>query len=136
MILVQTFLITFDEMNVSALNEPQNISLATGKENRKPNSRKRKRAVTSEVESMKTKLLTQVYRSFKRGSETPEQNIRPPLVGLLVDWNVFLSSSSRRDTIFPKDSGLLEISMPKSLNVSMSHQARLEGLWSCFRMSN
>ena len=85
MILVQTFLITFDEMNVSALNEPQNISLATGKENRKPNSRKRKRAVTSEVESMKTKLLTQVYRSFKRGSETPEQNIRPPLVGLLVD---------------------------------------------------
>jgi hypothetical protein len=71
MVLIQAFLITFDEINVSALNERQNIFWATEKENRKPNSRKRKRAVTSELKSKKTKLLGnsgQAYRSFKRNT--------------------------------------------------------------------
>jgi len=39
------------------MNEPQNIDLTTGKENRKPKSRKRKRVVPSEWERNKNKML-------------------------------------------------------------------------------
>jgi hypothetical protein len=39
---------SFDEIDVSALNESHNIDLTTEKENRKPKSRKRKRVVPSE----------------------------------------------------------------------------------------
>jgi hypothetical protein len=62
------------------LNEPQKIDLAIEKENRKPKSRKRKRAVSSEWKSNKTKLLRNTghaYRNYKRGTGIYEQKIRP-----------------------------------------------------------
>jgi hypothetical protein len=39
---------SFDEVNISALNKPWNTDLTTKKENRRPKSRKRKRAMQSE----------------------------------------------------------------------------------------
>jgi hypothetical protein len=72
---------SFDEINVSALNEPQSIYLTTERENWKPKSSERNRAVTSEWKSNKTNLLiiTQhAFRTFKKDTEIPERKIRPP----------------------------------------------------------
>jgi hypothetical protein len=83
MILIQTHdkkSSSFDEVNVSALNELQNIGLNTEKDNRKPNSRKRQKAIPSEWKRNETNLSRNTghaYRSFKRGSEIPEGKIRP-----------------------------------------------------------
>jgi hypothetical protein len=44
---------SFDENKVSALNEPQNIGLTIDKENMKPKSRKRKRALPLECKRKK-----------------------------------------------------------------------------------
>jgi hypothetical protein len=70
-----------DEINVSALNETQRIDLTTRKENRKPKSRKRNRAVTSDWKRNKTNLLLNTQHAFiifKKGTEIPERKIRPP----------------------------------------------------------
>jgi hypothetical protein len=48
---------SFDEVKVSALNEQQNTDLTTEKQNRKPTSRNRKRAVPSEWKINQTKML-------------------------------------------------------------------------------
>jgi hypothetical protein len=69
---------SFDEVNVSALNEPQNTDLTKEKENMKPKSRKRKRAVPSEWEINQTKMLRNTghaYRSFNGGTEIPEKTL-------------------------------------------------------------
>jgi len=61
--------------------------LTTGKENRKPKSRKGKRAVPSKWRRNKTQLLRNTgltYRTFKIAFEIPERKIAP-LVGPLVD---------------------------------------------------
>jgi len=59
---------SFDDVNVFALNEPNNIDFTTKKDNRKPNSRK-KIIFTNRMESKKkTKLLRKaghIYRTFK-----------------------------------------------------------------------
>jgi hypothetical protein len=53
----------------------------TEKENRKPKSKKSKRAVSSEWKRNKTKLLRNTghaYRNYKRGTKIYERKIRPP----------------------------------------------------------
>jgi hypothetical protein len=78
---------SFDEANVSALNEPQNIDSTMKTDNRKPKSRKRKVSAPSEWKRSKTKLLRNIghsHRTFKRDTEIPEWKIRTLLV-LLVD---------------------------------------------------
>ena len=114
MIFIQTLLnmsSSFDEINVSALIERQNIDLTTDKENRKPKRRKRvvplerKKKNCYEIQDPHTELLKEVLKYL---------NGRYALVvGLLVDSNVFLSSSSGNDVILSKDIGLWEISMPE-----------------------
>ena len=88
MLLIQIHLLTFDEVNVSALNEPQNTDLTTEAESRNPKIRKIKKAVPSEWKRNDTKLLRNTgheNRTIKRGTEIPEWKVRAPLVGLLVD---------------------------------------------------
>ena len=66
---------SFDEVNVSALKEPQNTDLTTEEESRNPKSRKRKRAMPSEWKRNDTKLLRNTgheNRTIKRGTEIPE----------------------------------------------------------------
>ena len=81
---------SFDEMNVSALNEPQNIDLTTDKENRKPKGRKKKNSRAIRMERGK-KLLRNTepaYRTFKRGTQIPERKIRLPR-GAIVCTEMF-----------------------------------------------
>ena len=70
---------SFDKINVSALNEPQNIDLTTDKENRKPKNRKRKRTVPLEWGGKKTDQHTEPLKEVLK-----YLNGRY-LVGLLVD---------------------------------------------------
>jgi hypothetical protein len=61
-----------------------------------------------------------------------------PLVGLLVDWNVCEFSEQDRLDILKSCWSLEDINAQRILswNVLVSHQARLESLWNCFRMRN
>ena len=57
------------EVSVCALNETQNVDLTIEKENKKPNSSKRKRTTQSEWKRNKTKLLQNTghtYRNFQK----------------------------------------------------------------------
>jgi hypothetical protein len=67
---------------VSALNEAHTIDFTAEKENRKPNSRKRKTAVASEWKINETKFPRKIghtYRTFKRVTDIPER--KTPLEG-------------------------------------------------------
>jgi hypothetical protein len=104
----------FDEVNVSAFNELQNIDLTTEK-NRKPSSRKRKRAILSEWKRNKTNLprnTGHAYRSFKRGSEIPEWKIRPHC-GATCRLKCLSQFSEQESLIFSKHTGLWYVSIPK-----------------------
>lgn len=141
MILVQTLLITrvlhLMRWMFSALNEPQKIGLTTEKKTGSRRTEKRKRAVPLkwkgkkncyEIQDLHTETLREVLK-YLNGRYAF-------LVGLLVDWNVFLSSPSEKYVI-SKDIGLWEVSMPKNSEfVLVSHQARLESLWTCFIKCN
>jgi hypothetical protein len=116
--------------------------LTTGKENRKPKSRKRKRAVSSEWKRNKTKLLWNTghaHRNYKRGTEIYEQKILPPW---MATWRVkCVSKFSEQECldIFKTYWSLWGINARRvlSLNVLMSHQASLESLlWNCFITCN
>jgi accessory colonization factor AcfC len=77
---------SFDEVNVSALYELQNIDLTTEKNNRKPNNIKRQKAIPSEWKRNKTNLprnTGHAYRSFKKGSEIPKREDTSPLCDYL-----------------------------------------------------
>jgi hypothetical protein len=90
------------EVNVCVLNETRNVEFTIGKENRKSNSRKRKRTFQSEWNINETNLLRNTghtYRNFKGGTEVPEWKLRP-LLGSHLDWNIFLISPSSKHLIF------------------------------------
>jgi hypothetical protein len=53
---------SFDEVNVSTLNEPRNIDLTTEKENRKPNSRKKKNSRAIRMGGGESKKKATKYR--------------------------------------------------------------------------
>jgi hypothetical protein len=119
---------SFDEVKVSALNEPQKIDLTTEKQNRKPKSRKIKRAVPSEWQINQTKMLRNTghaYRSFNGGTEIPEKTLGP---SCRLNSFFYFSEQERLD-IF-KTYWSLEDNAQKilSLNVLLAHHARLECL--------
>jgi len=98
---------SFDEVKVSALNELQNIDLTTEKDNRKPNSRKRQKSIPSEWKRNETNLprnTGHAYRSFKRGSEMPEQKTRPHC-GATCRLKCLSKFSEQESLIFSKHSG-------------------------------
>ena len=99
---------SFDDVTLSALNEPHNIDFTTEKENRKRNSRKRKTAVPSEWKINKNKLLQNTGHTcgnFKRGTVIPERKIAP-LCGATSRLKCYFSSyPSGKDVIFSKDIG-------------------------------
>jgi len=100
---------------VSTVNEIYNTDFTAEKQNRKPKSRKRKRAVLLEWKINETKMLRNTghtYRNFKRGTDVPERKIAPlRATGRLKCY--FRSYPSGKDVMFPKDIGLCQISEPK-----------------------
>ena len=117
---------SLDEINVSALNETQHTDLATKKENRKPKSRKRNRAVTSEWKGNITNLLLntqQAFRLFEKGTEIPERKVRPPCGATCGLKSFSQFSEQERVDIFKIFWSLGDSNAQRilSLNVLMSH---------------
>ena len=99
---------SFDEVNVSALNELQNTDLTTEKDNKKPKSRTRQKAVPSEWKRNENNLPRNTgyaYKSFKRGSEIPERKIRSHC-GATCRLKCLSKSSEQESLIFSKHTGL------------------------------
>jgi hypothetical protein len=83
---------SFDEINVSALSEPQNTDLTTEDESRNAKSKKRKRAMPSEWKRNYAKLLRNTgheNRTIKRGTEIPERKIPRGATGGLKCFSEF-----------------------------------------------
>ena len=78
---------SFNEVNVSTLNELQNTDLTTGKDNRKPNSRKRQNDIASEWKRNETNLPHNTGHATDplKGVLKYLNGRYVPIVGLLVD---------------------------------------------------
>jgi len=96
---------SFDEVNVSVLNELQNIDLTTEKDKWKPNSRKRQKAIPSEWKRNFPRNTGHAYRSFKIDSEIPERKIRPHC-GATCRLKCLSKVSEQESLIFSKHTGL------------------------------
>jgi len=93
------------EVKVSALNEPQNLDLIAERENRNQRAEKEREPFNQNGKEIKSNCYeihrthTHTHRNFKRSTEVPERKMRP-LVGPLVERNIFLSSPNRKHLIF------------------------------------
>jgi hypothetical protein len=85
---------SLDEINVSAVNELQNIDLMTGKENRKPKSRIKEEPCCQNGKEIKWKWYEINFKGGTEGTEIPERKSRPPC-GATWTLNVFSDFSEQ-----------------------------------------
>lgn len=117
---------SFDEINVSTLNEPQNRDLTTKERKQEAEEQTKKQMEKNEIKMLRN--TAHAYGSSKGGTKIPERKIRPPCRATFRPKCFSKFSEQERHVIFKTKWSLGDTNAQRilNLNVLMSYKARLE----------